>query len=338
MKTEKLLKELERLKAGQIAQIIAAILPKCLPESENWKDYYSRYFPFWEKKGFHITLNHFYSPLPEVYKLRKKLWKETPEVQGINFNEKSQLALLDKFWRKYRQEYNKIPIKKTSDNFQYYLKNRQYQGIDGYILYCMIRHFKPKRIIEIGSGFSSLLTAQACRKNKEEDGLQTTFIAIEPYPSETLQKGFPGLIKLIHKKVQEVSPKIFERLESGDFLFIDSSHVLKIDNDVKFEYTDILPRLKKGVIIHIHDIFLPAEYPKKVIYNLFLFTEQYLVQAILANSDAFKIIWATYFMYLKHFGKLKRAFSAYKNFRKGLVPSSFWIRKRTNSASYRFLS
>jgi predicted O-methyltransferase YrrM len=330
MEFKDLLKELDKLNNDQIAKIVATIVRRCLPTTKNWQNYFHKYFPFWEKLGFHITLNDFYSPLPEIYKLKSELWEKIPETPCIDYKAKSQLELLKQFHNKYKKEYEKIPIKKTANPLQYYLIGGKYEGIDGYILYCMIRHLKPKRIIEIGSGLSTLLSAQACIKNKKDTGLQTTFIAIEPYPNKTLQKGFPGLTKLIPKKAEEVDPELFNQLEKDDILFIDSSHVLKIDNDVKFEYANILPKLKKGTIIHIHDIFLPAEYPKEFIYGfLFLFNEQYLVQSILANSKSFEIMWASHFMFLKHLKELTKAFLNYKRVKKSpLHASSLWIRKK----------
>ncbi|MEA3493208.1 MAG: class I SAM-dependent methyltransferase [Candidatus Margulisiibacteriota bacterium] len=328
MDKKKLLEELNKLEADQIAELIPLIIRKCFPKPENWKDYYYKYFPYWEKNGFHVTLNHFYSPLPEVYKLNNELWDKIPPTPNLDFKEKDQLALLNEF-SKFQKEYNDIPIKKTATANQYYLLNGKYDGIDGYSLYCMIRHFKPKRIIEIGSGFSTLLTAQACLKNKEENGEDTKLIAIEPFPSNFLKAGFPGLSELITKKIQDADLKLFDQLQAGDFLFIDSSHVLKIDSDVKLEYTNILPRLKKDVIVHVHDIFLPAEYPKEFIFGLlFLFNEQYLVQSILANSDNYEILWAGHYMYLNHFNKLMKVFPNYKKIKKSPTHfSSCWIKK-----------
>lgn len=330
MDKKKLLEELYKLPPDQIAEIIAFLVPKCMLDTKNGKDYFYkddyffRYFPFWEKVGFHITLNHYYSPIPEINKLSKELWENIPQTPEIEFNAKAQLALLKDFQKKYHSEYDQIPLDKTAEPFQYYLRNGLLEGLDGYILYCMIRQLKPKRIIEIGSGYSSLLTAQACLKN----GGNTEFIAIEPNPKDFIKKGFPGLSKFIHKKVQHVDLKIFDKLKQGDILFIDSSHVLKTDGDVKFEYAKILPRLKKGVIIQIHDIFLPAEYPKRFIFKGLHYNEQYLLQALLANSDAFEIIWAGHYMYLNHIEAIQKAFPLYEEKIKWDEPSSVWIRKK----------
>ena len=114
--------------------------------------------------------------------------------------------------------------------------------------------------------------------------------------------------------------------ENHDILFIDSSHVLRIGGDVQYEYLEILPRLARGVIVHSHDIFLPAEYPRHWVLEEHKFwTEQYLLQAFLAFNDSFEVLWAGSYMHLKHPEKLEEAFSSYK--RERTLPGSFWMRK-----------
>jgi predicted O-methyltransferase YrrM len=166
----------------------------------------------------------------------------------------------------------------------------------------MIRHFKPKRIIEIGSGYSTRLSAQAILKNREINAsYECELTAIEPYPSEVLRTGFPGLSRLITDEVQSVSLAEFEKLEEKDILFIDSSHVLCIGSDVQYEILDILPRLKKGVIVHFHDIFFPLEYHQEwVLKEMRFWSEQYLLQAFLMFNDSFKVLWTGAYMILNH--------------------------------------
>lgn len=215
--------------------------------------------------------------------LKEDLWQKQSELVGIDINEEVMINLLSQFSSKFRDEYESSPRTKTSIPFQYYVNNGAFESVDGEIYYCMIRYFKPKRIIEIGSGNSTYLAAQALLKNKEEYGRNAELIAIEPYPNDILRKGFPGLLKLIVARGQDIDLSEFKKLKENDILFIDSSHVLKIGGDVKYEYLEILPRLNKGVLVHIHDVFLPAEYPKTWVLNDYQFwTEQYLLQAFLA--------------------------------------------------------
>lgn len=148
------------------------------------------------------------------------------------------------------------------------MHNDYFESVDGEILYCMIRHFKPRKIFEIGSGWSTRLSAQAIGKNEQEDeNYDCELVAIEPNPDKTLKKGFPGLSELITQEVQDVPITKFNQLKENHILFIDSNHVLKIGSDVHYEYLEILPRLNRGVLIHVHDIFLPSEYPKSWIHD-----------------------------------------------------------------------
>lgn len=218
---------------------------------------FKKFFIFCELMGFHITPVHFYFPIPNTKELKDDLWLKYSELVGININENIMIELLSIFMKNFKNEYEKFPRNKTSIPHQYYINNGSFEAVDGEIYYCMIRYFKPKRIIEVGAGFSTFLAAQAILKNREEN-VDCELIAIEPYPNKVLRKGFPGFSKLIVKKVQDVEISEFKKLKENDILFIDSSHVLHIGSDVKYLYLEVLPRLNKGVLIHCHDIFSPA--------------------------------------------------------------------------------
>ncbi|NQV15314.1 class I SAM-dependent methyltransferase [bacterium] len=275
------------------------------------------------KSGFHITLNHFYSPIPDTKDLKNRdLWDRDAEMPGINMNEDGQLNLLLTFFANFKEEYDKFPYDKTSTPYEYYVNNDGFESVDGEILYCMICHFKPRKIFEIGSGNSTYLSAQAVLKNNKN----TELIIFDPYPNGTLRRGFPGLSKLEITKIENVDLARFKELVENDILFIDSSHVLKIGSDVQYLYLEVLPRLNKGVIVHIHDIFMPAEYKKEwVLKDYIFFTEQYLLQAFLTFNDSFEVLWAASYMHMKHPDKLEASFSSYK--RNERWPGSFWIRK-----------
>lgn len=284
------------------------------------------YFRLWEKKGFHVTPVEYEEPIPYVASLKDNLWQKRSKLVGIDINEKGQFELLSLFSSRFKEEYERLPRDRTSVPFQYYINNGYFECVDGQILYCMIRNFKPKRIFEIGSGNSTYLSAQALLMNKKENNQECELVAIDPYPNDVLCNGFPGLSKLIAQKVQDINLSEFNKLEENDILFIDSSHVLKIGSDVQYEFLEILPRLKKGVIVHFHDIFLPAEYPRNWVLESFRFlNEQYLLQAFLAFNVNFQVLWAGSYMHLTYPEKLEEAFSAYRQ-NKG-IPGSFWIRR-----------
>jgi predicted O-methyltransferase YrrM len=287
-------------------------------------------FTFWERLGFHIVPIHFYQPIPDTRTLSPLLSERTSELVGIDINESFQLDLLDKFEKQFKAEYDALPRSPTSDPAQFHLDNTAFSTIDAEILYCMIRQFHPRRIIEIGSGQSTLLSAQALRENARGGEVSGELISIEPYPNEVLQRGVPGLTELIQSKVQQVPLERFAALEANDILFIDSSHVVQIDSDVNYEFLEILPRLKAGVIVHIHDIYLPREYDLAMFnrHKTFGLNEQYLLHAFLAFNKEFEILWASNYMYVTHPKEMERAFRSYsEHLSGGAVPGSFWIRR-----------
>jgi len=286
-----------------------------------------RTFRFWEALGFHITPNDFYQPVPDTRSLSESLWSTPSELVGIDVQAAPQLELLASFVARFRDEYARFPPAATGSPATYYVRNGMFESVDGEILYCMIRHLWPSRVVEIGSGFSTYLAAQAIARNRQDDDRYTCeLVAIEPYPNPTLRAGFKGLSRLLATPVQEVPITEFSSLKENDVLFIDSSHVLKIGSDVRYEYLEILPRLAKGVLVHIHDIFLPAEYPRRWLRERRFYNEQYLLQAFLAFNTAFEVLWAGSFMHLRYPDTLAAAFPSYEP--TTVWPGSFWLRRR----------
>jgi hypothetical protein len=200
------------------------------------------------------------------------------------------------------------------------LNNGIFDGLDALVLYCMVRYFKPNRILEVGSGWSSRISAQAGLMNAN-----TRLTCIEPYPDKLLREGFPGLEGLIPKKVEEVDLAPFEELGENDILFIDTAHVIKHGGDVNFLFLEVLPRLNKGVVVHVHDIFLPYEYLQWWITDRLLFwNEQYLLQAFLMFNYQFQVLQAINFMRIHHLDALQKTFPHCPNYHSG---QSFWFQK-----------
>lgn len=280
-----------------------------------------QYFDQWQERGFHITLNHYYEPVPDTRTLTSDaIWETPSELPGIEMNEQAQLHLLREGFAAFSSEYNALPLENPEHPYQFYFNNPLFSGTDALVLYCMVRHFKPNLIIEIGSGMSTTVSAQAALLNGK-----TQVIAIEPYPNETLRRGFPGLGSLIVKPIQDVPLSEFERLKAGDFLFIDTSHVVKTKGDVNYLFLEVLPRLNKGVFVHVHDIYLPFEYPREWVMDLHRFwTEQYLFQAFLIHNSEFEVVFANSFMKAKHPDALKETFPNSPWYGGG----SFWIRRK----------
>ena len=284
-------------------------------------------FSLCQKLGFYVIPNHFYYPIPDTRNLKNSLWSNHSELIGINMNREKQLELLSIFESNFKPEYEQFSTNKTTVPHEYYLSNAIFKSIDTETLYCIVRYFKPSNIYEIGSGNTTYLSAKALVKNMAQDSqYQCQLIAIDPYPNEILRAGFPSFSKVIIKKMQDIPYTEFSALKENDILFIDSSHVLKIGSDVQYEYLEILPRLRVGVIIHVHDIFMPAEYPRKwVLTDHMFWNEQYLLQAFLSFNESFEVMWAGSYMHLNYPERLERAFKSYNRLK--TWPGSVWIRR-----------
>jgi predicted O-methyltransferase YrrM len=302
-------------KRDGLSRLIAEILPPFTQEPLAGK-----YFRLFEEHGFHLTPVHFYQPIPDTRGLPDALWQKPSELVGVEMNEARQLDLLRNVFPRFRSEYEGIPTDPTGSPHEFYLKNGAFEGTDALVLYCMIRHFRPTLVVEVGAGHSSRLSAQAALRNGN-----TRLVCIEPHPDEVITRGFPGLASVVPKNVQEVELDFFRQLAAGDILFIDSSHVVKTGGDVNYLLLEVLPRLQPGVVIHVHDIFLPQEFPKSWIVDLRLFwTEQYLLQAFLAYNSEFEVLFANAYMGLRHQQEMQRTFPKSPWWGGG----SFWMRRR----------
>jgi hypothetical protein len=192
---------------------------------------------------------------------------------------------------KYDGELAALFCKPNRTKTDYDPNNGGYGTIDAAALYAMVRETRPKRIVEIGSGSSTLVTAAAIRANQAGDpSYKPTFTCIEPFLSDYLKGGVPGVSEFIEKPLQDVPLDLFANLEDGDILFIDSTHVVSFGSDVLYEYLTILPALASGVLVHIHDIFLPNDYPENWLKeHRFFWNEQYLLEAFLAMNSSYTI-------------------------------------------------
>jgi predicted O-methyltransferase YrrM len=249
----------------------------------------------------YVPPGHFFSPIPSLDEIRKDesiIFGKAPEtLSGIDLNVDKQLTLFKELARFYPE----MPFKaEKSSDLRYHFVNDAYTYGDGIVLYGMIRHLEPKKIIEVGSGFSSCLILDT--NDLFFNGqISTTFI--EPYPQllkSLLQEEDEGATNLISKRLQDVSLDVFESLGENDILFIDSTHVSKINSDVNYLIFEILPRLSKGVYIHIHDIFYPFEYPKWWVYEGRGWNEAYLLRAFLEHNRDFRIMLMNTYLRLFH--------------------------------------
>jgi predicted O-methyltransferase YrrM len=251
---------------------------------------------------------HFYSPVVDPAELEgRDLWSAAPEVLGIDFNDASHQQILTEAFPRHIAEYRYEEEAPSEDAEldRFYTRNSQFGWLDSRALFVLLCEWRPRRIIEVGSGYSSLLMADV---NQRLLGNECTVTCIEPYPRPFLRRKLPGLSEVIEQKVQEVALSRFEALQPGDILFIDSSHVAKTGSDVNYLFFDVLPRLNAGVRIHVHDIFLPLEYPKEwVIDDNRSWNEQYLLRALLMYSSGFRVLFGSSYAFHRFPDEVKRA-------------------------------
>jgi len=263
--------------------------------------------------GIHILPVHYYSPVPNIIELAKTkdIWAKKSDLPGIVVNLDQQVENIKRICLPFQSEYI------NNQAYKYAVKESFGPGF-GYIeaqtLHAVVRHYKPKRIIEVGSGVSTWCILNALKLNKEDTGTSGQITCIEPNPSQKLRGLKDNRIKLIEKPVQSVPfDGVFQELEENDFLFIDSSHTVKPGSDVNYLYLEILPRLPTGVLIHIHDIYLPYDYSREVLQTFNHWTETSLIRAFLINNTKARIIFCHSHLHYDRKNALKEVFSEYNS-------------------------
>ena len=273
------------------------------------------------KIGVFPIVDNYYEPL---FRFDRLSLKDEPRQLAIDWNDDVQLNLVNQF--NVKDELDKLPVEPAFQNdLSYYFNNQSYSGYDAEYLYSFIRLMKPKKIIEIGSGFSTRMIMVAIEKNKQENKETVAeIICVEPFEMPWLEQLGPQIIR---KKVEDIPISFFQSLEAGDILFIDSSHVIRPEGDVLYEVFNILPHLKPGVYIHIHDIFSPFDYPKNwYLQEYRMWNEQYLLEAFLMHNKQYEVIGALSYLGYKypHLAQMNFPYSYKNGWKRG---SAMWLRK-----------
>lgn len=301
----------------QIAWAIASFVPK------------QKAYEAFIKYDFYLFQKHYYLPIPDEQDLAYA--RRDTELVGVKIDIESAFTFIETVLNPYKAEFNAFPVHESKDG-GFYLVNGTFMAIDGNVYYSLIRHHKPRRVVEIGSGNSTLLAAAAIRKNVAESEQKTELICIEPYPMPMLRQHIPEITQLVEKRVQDIELSFFEELKAGDILFIDSTHVLRPGGDVWWEYCEILPRLAPGVFVHVHDISLPKPYPAVYLDYHWYWNEQYLLQVFLTYNTRFEVVWPGNYLMIHQPEKMRAAFSPeYDQMRAKFPfsePASFWMRVR----------
>lgn len=273
--------------------------------------------------GVYPLRDHYYEPLFDTRHLRYPLSEVRP-LPGIDLDEPRQIGFVAELERAgYAAELQGLPFGPTGQ-VEFHFNNGAFESGDAEFWYAVVRHFKPQRIIEVGSGNSTLMARRAILRNREDDpGYRCRHTCVEPYEMDWLEQCG---VEVIRRRVEELEPSFFAVLEENDILFIDSSHMIRPQGDVLFEFLQVLPTLAAGVIVHVHDIFTPRDYLAKWIVTEGKFwNEQYLLEAFLSHNRDWQVLAALNFLQHSQPQGLRRVCPYLDDNRE---PGSFYMQKR----------
>lgn len=286
--------------------------------SEHADAYADNPFLTWQPPG------HFYSAIPDLADVSEEVLQERagdPAVPGVDLRPEAQLALFDEL-----APLIDIDLVFGDGPSRFHQPNGSFDAFDAAVCSAMVRHARPARIVEVGSGFSSALMLDVA----ERHGLAMTLTCVEPYPEVLLGLLDEGddedRVRVLDIAVQDAGDEVFATLEAGDVLFIDSTHVAKAGSDVVDLFGRVLPAVAPGVLVHIHDVFHPFEYPMQWIAEGRAWSEVYLVRALLAGGSDFEVVF-----FNNWFGRFHRNRIADERLASSAVYSgSLWLRRRVS--------
>lgn len=274
-----------------------------------------------ERLGLQVVLKTYYSPIPDLAQLPGDVWDRRDPLAGIAFDLDAQMELVESRLAPYLRGH--AWASDVAREHAYDPANDSYPRPDAAVLYAMVRHLRPKLIVELGSGQTTRVIAQACRENAR-DGSPARLRAFDPFPT-AIDDGLPGLDELVRTKAQDVPDDVFSELGAGDVLFVDTTHTVKLGSDVNHIVLRVLGLLAPGVIVHVHDIFLPYEYPRFFFADYALYwAEQYLLQAFLAFNCDFEVLCGVHALGRERGERMIAAGALAR----GDMGSSFWMRRR----------
>lgn len=243
-----------------------------------------------ESRGLQVIRFNYYSPIPSVSDIEQG-WETTtphPFFEPEIYHDDRLRDFLETALMPYSKEFNPSKDGNENDPEEFYWSNPSFGHCDAMALYCFIRHLRPKRILEIGGGYSTLIMDEAIRANGTGEIWE-----VEPY-SKPFLKRLGSITRFYEQPVQNLPLSLFAELEPNDILFIDSTHTVKASSDSTFIYLKALKQLKKEVLIQSHDIFLPDPLPKDWGTDFqFYWNEQYLLQALLIDNNRFEVVYSS---------------------------------------------
>jgi predicted O-methyltransferase YrrM len=269
------------------------------------------------------------SPIPYLDELPEDVFERRSSLAGgIELNVERGIETIESELAPFIAELD-FQVEGPAPPGTFFLRNQNYQSVDAELLYGMIRARRPRRVIELGSGYTTLLIAMAAQRNAEQ-GVPTEHIAYDPYPRREILGDLPASTRVERVSALDVPLEEFRKLQAGDVLFVDTTHTVKLGSDVNFIVLDILPSLAPGVMVHFHDIFLPWEYPRVWLEEMhYYWGEQYLLQAFLAFNDAFEVLIPAKAIARQYPDRLAAAIPSFDPHATYTVgPAAFWLARR----------
>jgi len=273
----------------------------------------------------------YYSPIPDLPSLPADIFERRSALGGVSLDVDRATEFLE---RELAEPIAELDVPRTHPGRakQFFLRNDNFESVDAEVLYGMVRRFRPARVMELGSGYTTLLINLAAQRNLD-DGHAIVHEAFDPYPREQIvgDGRLPAPTTLAATDATEIPLERFDQLAAGDFLFVDTTHTVKLGSDVNFVVLDVLPRLAPGVIVHFHDIFLPYEYPRVWFEEMeYYWAEQYLLQAFLAYNTEWEVVVPAQAIAREHPERLARVVPS---FDERVSPGSLWLRRRAPDTS-----
>jgi hypothetical protein len=279
---------------------------------------------------YDVVRQDYYSPVPNLAELPDDIWDRRSELAGVELAAERAVEFVERDLAPFIAELS-VPLEDPGVPGEFFLRNQAFESPDADLLYALIRSARPRRVIELGSGYTTLLINLACRRNAD-DGVHTVHEAFDPYPREhVIGSTLPEPTRLTPIAATEVPLERFSSLESGDILFVDTTHTVKLGSDVNHIVLDVLPTLRPGVIVHFHDIFLPWEYPRSWFTEMrYYWAEQYLLQAFLAFNSDFEVLLPAHLLARQYPDRLRRVIPSFDEMS---AAGSMWLRRRHLRAS-----
>jgi Methyltransferase domain len=276
--------------------------------------------------GFDVVRRDYYSPVPDLSQLTEEVWTRRSRLGGLALDTEAAMAFVEDTLASAIAELD-APAQDPGVPGRFFLANHGFETVDAELLYAMVRTMRPRTVVELGSGYSTLLINLAAQRN-DADGSPTAHEVYDPHPRPyIIGEELPAPSRLTPISATDVTLDVFAGLTANDILFVDTTHTVKLASDVNYLILDVLPVLAPGVIVHFHDIFLPWEYPREWFEEMrWYWAEQYLLQAFLAFNPAFEILVPAHAVARSHPERLR---AVVPSFHAGAGPGSMWLRTRS---------